>query len=75
MLIDERRRSLDYQFILWRFETTDLHEDDDLRFLDNGPGGMTESQLEEMPEVDSDGNEKPRKTAEEIKGSSCCTIF
>ena len=43
MLIDERRRSLDYQFILWRFETTDLHEDDDLRFLDNGPGGMTES--------------------------------
>ena len=75
MLIDERRRSLDYHFILWRFETRDLHEDDDLRFLDNGPGGMTESQLEELPEVDTDGNEKPRKNAEEIKGSSCCTIF
>ena len=41
MLIDERHRALDFQYILWRFDTTQL-DIQDLKFLDNGPGAASE---------------------------------
>ena len=73
MLIDERRRALDFQYILWRFDTQNLDQQT-LKFLDNGPGAQPED-LEDVPEVDTLGNEMPRKPVDQIKGSSCCTIF
>ena len=75
MLIDERHRALDFQYILWRFDTSQL-DIQDLKFLDNGPGAASE-ELEDATEytVDSHGNEVPRKNVEPVKGTSCCTIF
>ena len=73
MLIDDRHRALDFQYILWRFDTSQL-DTSELKFLDNGPGGA-EEQEEETPEIDTQGNEMPRKNVEINKGSSCCTIF
>ena len=74
MLIDERHRALDFQYILWRFDTSQL-DSADLKFLDNGPGANDE-ELEDEPVVDTQGNEiAPRKNVENSKGTSCCTIF
>lgn len=51
MLIDERHRALDFQYILWRFDTSQL-DTSDLKFLDNGPGGNDEEE-EQAPEIDT----------------------
>ena len=45
MLIDERHRALDFQYILWRFDTSQL-DTSELKFLDNGPGGADEQEEE-----------------------------
>ena len=74
MLIDDKHRALDFQYILWRFDTENL-EMNSLNRLDAGPGG-NQDEDEDMPtELDSQGNEIARKNVENIKGSACCTIF
>ena len=73
MLIDARHRALDFQYILWRFHTGDL-DLPTIAKLDKGPGRDHEED-EDVAEVDEQGNELPRKNVENIKGSSCCTIF
>ena len=45
MLIDDRHRALDFQYILWRFDTSQL-DTSELKFLDNGPGGAEEQEEE-----------------------------
>ena len=73
MLIDDRHRALDFQYILWRFDTSQL-DHQNLTRLDNGPGQNQEDR-EDVDDLDSDGNPTERKNPEMIKGSSCCTIF
>lgn len=73
MLIDESRRALDFQYILWRFDTSSLDRST-LDRLDKGPGQAREEN-EEIDEYDSEGNEISQRNPEKIKGSSCCTIF
>ena len=73
MLIDDKHRALDFQYILWRFDTEALDKTT-LNRLDAGPGG-NQDEDEDMNEMDSQGNEVARKNVENIKGSSCCTIF
>ena len=73
MLIDDAHRALDFQYILWRFDTSQL-DTQSLGRLDNGPGKAQEDN-EELDDLDSQGNEIERKRPENIKGSSCCTIF
>lgn len=74
MLIDSNHRALDFQYILWRFDTKDL-DLEVLGKLDAGPG-QAEGDMEDESELDSDGNEKTPigKKVEQGK-SSCCTIF
>ena len=73
MLIDDRHRALDFQYVLWRFDITGLDQPS-LAKLDKGPGTDREEE-EDINDLDSQGNEMPRKNVENIKGSSCCTIF
>ena len=73
MLIDDRHRALDFQYILWRFDTSNL-DNQVLGKLDHGPG-QTQDEDEDYVELDSHGNEVERKDVEKIKGSACCTIF
>jgi hypothetical protein len=73
MLIDDAHRALDFQYILWRFDTSEL-DTVTLGRLDNGPGGNADNN-EELNEIDAHGNELERKNVEQIKGASCCTIF
>ena len=73
MLIDDRHRALDFQYILWKFDIEQL-DTVALGRLDNGPGTAAEDD-EDQVELDSQGNELERKNVEQIKGSSCCTIF
>ena len=73
MLIDDKHRALDFQYILWKFDVSGLNMVA-LERLDKGPGA-NEEDLEDVDELDTDGNEIPRKKPENIKGSSCCTIF
>lgn len=55
MLLDHNRRALDFHYILWRFETSNL-DTVTLGKLDNGPGASQDDDLEQ-DELDSDGNE------------------
>ena len=71
MLIDNDHKTLDFQYILWRYDTSNLPTDE-LKRLDKGPGGNYEETEDSDGETPgSDGAGRP----EQIKGSSCCTIF
>ena len=73
MLLDHREKQLDFQFILWRFETKNLNMTK-LQKVDNGlEGGRHED--EDIDSIDSEGNAVERRQVEKIQGSSCCTIF
>ena len=73
MLIDQAHKTLDFHFILWRYETKEL-DHATLARLDVGPGGNSEDE-EELSDADSQNPDGERKQVEQIKGSSCCTIF
>ena len=74
MLIDDKHRALDFQYILWRFDTENL-DMGTLNRLDMGPGGNQEDDEDMGTEMDSQGNIVERKNVENIKGSACCNIF
>ena len=75
MLLDEKRKQLDFQFVLWRFETKKL----DMGVLHKMDVGLEQINAEQNEDVgsqdseDEDGN--PKREVEKIQGSSCCTIF
>ena len=56
MLIDTHHRALDFQYIMWRFDTKDL-DIQALNKLDAGPGSK-EGESDEDDDLDSQGNEK-----------------
>ena len=70
MFLDKERKALDYNFILWKFNTTKL-DHRLLHKLDNGVMGDEDDDGEwgtEGGNEDSDGVKADTKT-------SCCTIF
>ena len=75
MLIDGNHRALDFQYILWRFDTKEL-DTVTLNRLDAGPNQDDEN--DEDAEFDTEGNPVAAaaggKKVEYTK-SSCCTIF
>ena len=73
MLIDPQHKTLDFHFILWRFDTSQL-DHQTLARLDAGPGGNREDD-EELSDADSQTPDGEGRNVEKIKGSSCCTIF
>ena len=75
MLIDSNHRALDFQYILWRFDTKDL-DTATLGKLDAGPG-QTEGDMDEDENFDTAGNESATPGGKKVEQgkSSCCTIF
>ena len=73
MLIDANHRALDFQYILWRFDTKDL-DYQTLNRLDNGPGTTNDEDKDEDDD-DSQAEYQDRKKVETSSKSSCCTIF
>ena len=73
MLLDQNRKQLDYQYVVWKFDTSKLDQST-LHKLDTGVAGAPEDE-EDQNSVDSQGNEVEKRPVDEIKGSSCCTIF
>ena len=51
MLIDDKHRALDFQYILWRFDTENL-DMGTLNRLDMGPGGNQEDDEDMGTEMD-----------------------
>lgn len=75
MLIDSHHRALDFQYILWRFDTKDL-DTVTLGKLDAGPG-QNEGDMDEDGDFDTAGNESAAASGKKVEQgkSSCCTIF
>lgn len=73
MLIDETKRTLDFHYILWRFDTTKL-DIKALNRLDIGPGADRE-EYEEVTVSEAQSKTSGGKKAEQLKGASCCAIF
>lgn len=74
MLLDEKRKQLDFQFVLWRFETKKL-DMATLHKMDVGLEQINAEQNEDVDSLDSEGEEREPREVEKIQGSSCCSIF
>ena len=74
MLLDEKRKQLDYQFILWKFDTKKL-DLSILQKMDNGLSNADQDNNDDVDSLDSDGNNDSTRQVEKVNGSACCTIF
>lgn len=71
MFLDNSRKTLDYNFILWKFDMTKL----DLRSLEKlDKAGKQEDDDDESEEEDED-EILPKTGVEKVVGSACCTLF
>ena len=73
MLLDHARKQLDFQFIIWKFDTAKL-DSSSLQKLDTGVA-KADVNDEDVQSVDSQGNEVEKRPVDQIQGSACCTIF
>lgn len=71
MLIDREKRALDFQYILWHFDTANL-DLANLKKLDNKTG---HTEKEDDWEEDAELMQGQTRVVEQSQGSSCCTIF
>ena len=71
MLIDSSRRALDFQYILWHFDTEKL-DLATLKKLDNKTG---HTEKEDDWEQDAEIMDGETRIVEQTTGSACCTIF
>lgn len=71
MLLDSQRRALDFQYILWHFDTSKL-DLATLKKLDNKTG---HTEKEDDWEQDAEIMEGQTRVVEQSNGSSCCIIF
>ena len=71
MLLDSQRRALDFQYILWHFDTSKL-DLATLKKLDNKTG---HTEQEDDWEQDAEIMEGQTRVVEQSSGSSCCVIF